>query len=132
MKSLLPDPSPGRSVAAILFLAIYCFFALSGFPGCRADTLVDFERGVVENAKGIIRQENGFDPPLYVIGIPDMNSGTGFVLNGLPEFLPPDNLPPAFQKDGIRVVVSGKIVETPPQIRLPAMPLRITSIRALD
>lgn len=112
-----------------LKLTFACLLLLlgAGSQGCN-ETLSGLERD--EWAEGTIKILEDFQPSLYVV-IPDSNHSIAFALSGLPEFLPPENLPDEFKKSGLRVTFNGEIVNIPPEVRLPAVPLRLVGIKKL-
>lgn len=116
----------------VVFLAAMSTLCLVAFKGCD-NHAVDPDgqiQGKIEDATGIVYgKKEGSQPPLYIV-VPDFDPKTIFALTGI--FLPPNNLPKEFEGEGIRVVFSGMIVEVPPEYRLAAIPLKLTSINRTD
>jgi len=107
----------------LLITGLLCF---AGLQGCEEEPTSSHPASeIIEDVTGRIRLKADMDSSLYVI-VPDFNPDTVFALTG--PYLPSDNLPEEFKVNGLRVFFGGEVVDVPPDISLPAKPLKLSCI----
>jgi len=92
----------------------------SGSSGVLAETPASQPGERISEASGAVVQVGNFGFGL----VPDADSGT--------RYAPTKTLSEDFQVDGLRVVFSGVVEESPRGVRLWGTPLRVTAIRRVE